>query len=55
MEPAGDPPRGSIRAIDRSTVHRICCGQVITDLPTAVKELIENALDAGATTIEVRL
>jgi DNA mismatch repair protein PMS2 len=46
-------PSAGIKAIDRSTVHRICCGQVVTDLPTAVKELIENALDAGATTIEV--
>ena len=44
---------GSIKAIDRATTHRICSGQVILDLATAVKELIENALDAGATNIEV--
>ena len=43
-----------IVAINPSTVHRICSGQVILDLATAVKELIENALDAGATTIEVQ-
>ncbi len=43
----------SIRAIDATSVHRICSGQVILDLSTAVKELLENALDAGATAIEV--
>ena len=43
----------SIKAIDKGTVHRICSGQVILDLATAVKELVENALDAGATNIEV--
>ncbi|KAK9808938.1 hypothetical protein WJX72_006664 [[Myrmecia] bisecta] len=45
----------AIRAIDQATVHRIASGQVILDLATAVKELVENALDAGASVIEVRL
>lgn len=44
-----------IRPIDKSAVHRICSGQVILDLSTAVKELVENALDAGATSVEIRL
>ena len=45
----------SIQAIDRQSVHRICSGQVILDLGTAVKELVENSLDANATNIEIRL
>ena len=44
-----------IKPIDKAAVHRICSGQVILDLATAVKELIENSLDAGASSIEVRL
>ncbi|KAL6047021.1 Mismatch repair endonuclease pms2 [Balamuthia mandrillaris] len=44
-----------IKAIDKQSVHRICSGQVILNLATAVKELVENSLDAGATSIEIRL
>ncbi|ORX97206.1 hypothetical protein K493DRAFT_336648 [Basidiobolus meristosporus CBS 931.73] len=45
----------SIKAIDRLTVHRICSGQVVLNLANAVKELIENSLDAGSSTIEIKL
>jgi DNA mismatch repair protein PMS2 len=41
----------SIRAIDKESVHRICSGQVVLDMATAVKELLENSLDAGSTSI----
>ncbi|KAI9146517.1 hypothetical protein BKA69DRAFT_1130667 [Paraphysoderma sedebokerense] len=44
----------SLNRIDRESVHRICSNQVIVDLATSVKELIENSLDAGATSIEIR-
>ncbi|KAK9789027.1 hypothetical protein WJX73_005134 [Symbiochloris irregularis] len=48
-------PERRIKAIDRAAVHRICSGQVVLDLATAVKELVENAIDAGATNVEVRV
>ena len=41
----------SIVAIDKTSVHRITSGQVVIDLQTAVKELVENSLDAGATNL----
>ncbi|KAI8878118.1 DNA mismatch repair protein MutL [Backusella circina FSU 941] len=44
----------SINAIDKESVHRICSGQVVLDIATAVKELLENSIDAGATSIDIR-
>jgi DNA mismatch repair protein PMS2 len=45
----------ALRALDVVSVHRLCSSQVIVSLQTAVKELIENSLDAGATRIDVLL
>lgn len=45
----------SIRAIDADSIEKICSGQVIVDLATAVKELVENSLDANATNIDIKL
>jgi len=42
-------------AIDSSSVHRLHAGQVVLELQGAIKELVENSLDAGATTIDVRI
>ncbi|KAM6054513.1 mismatch repair endonuclease PMS2 isoform 1-T1 [Chlamydotis macqueenii] len=52
--PCAQPAR-AIRPIDRKSVHRICSGQVVLNLGTAVKELVENSLDAGATNIDIKL
>lgn len=41
--------------LDRNVVHEICTNQVVVTLHACVKELVENALDAEATRIEVRL
>ncbi|TFK72296.1 DNA mismatch repair protein MutL [Pluteus cervinus] len=44
----------TIKAIDKNSIHKITSGQVVIDLQTAVKELVENCIDAGSTSIEVR-
>ena len=44
----------TIKALDSRAVHQIQSGQVIIDLCSVVKELLENSLDAGANSIEIR-
>ena len=43
-----------LKRIDASSVLQICSSQVITDLKSAVKELVENSLDAESTSLELR-
>ncbi|XP_056017837.1 mismatch repair endonuclease PMS2-like isoform X2 [Ostrea edulis] len=55
MEDVQVSPAKEIKAIDRKSVHRICSGQVVLTLATAVKELVENSIDAGAVSVEIKL
>lgn len=45
------PQQAVIIPMEASSVQRIVAGQAITDLASAVKELIDNALDAGSKSI----
>ncbi|BAO39685.1 DNA mismatch repair protein PMS1 [Kluyveromyces marxianus DMKU3-1042] len=42
-----------IQSLDTTDIHKITSGQVIIDLRSAVKELIENSLDAKADKIDI--
>ncbi|KAJ1730107.1 ATP-binding mismatch repair protein [Coemansia biformis] len=56
MEAAAAPAAsGALHQMGKDTVQRLCAGQVVVDLATSVKELLENSLDAGATFVDIKL
>ncbi|MBR5995929.1 MAG: DNA mismatch repair endonuclease MutL [Eubacteriaceae bacterium] len=46
---------GIINILSKETVNKIAAGEVVADASSVVKELMENSIDAGSTSVRVKI